>query len=262
MPVLHLSAVTRRWPGVVLALLLAACAGEQKPGVDGPGKVLKPSDVKDARPHPVNQSSYVNRPSYQVLGKSYYVMDSSVGYREKGYASWYGAKFHGRRTSTGEVYDMYKATAAHKTLPLPTFAEVTNLENGRKVIVKINDRGPFHSDRMIDLSYAAAVKLGMADQGTGRVEVRAITFEDDNPPRMVKVLEGPTFLQAGAFASKSSAKNLARVLEENDIDDVDVDREGGYYKVLIGPFKKAAEINSVASRIVELGYERPHRVRR
>ena len=112
--------------------------------------------------------------SYSVLGKQYSVMDSGHGYVEQGGASYYGKKFHGRRTSSGEVYDMYAFTAAHKTLPLPSYARVTNLDNGKSLVVKINDRGPFHPGRVIDLSYAAAVKLGYRDRGTARVEVRAL----------------------------------------------------------------------------------------
>ena len=112
--------------------------------------------------------------AYSVLGKSYKVMDSADGYVEEGGASYYGNKFHGRRTSNQEVYDMYAFTAAHKTLPLPSFARVTNLDNGKSVVVRVNDRGPFHEGRVIDLSYAAAVKLGIVARGTGRVEVRAL----------------------------------------------------------------------------------------
>ena len=110
-----------------------------------------------------------------MLGQRYYVQASSVGYRETGVASWYGPKFHGRSTSNGETYDMYAMTAAHKTLPLPTYAEVTNLNNGRSIIVKINDRGPFHENRIIDLSYTAAIKLDIVKKGTGLVEVKAIS---------------------------------------------------------------------------------------
>lgn len=119
-----------------------------------------------------------NRSPYSVLGKQYRVMDDVGGYVEKGTASYYGNKFHGRRTSNQEVYDMYAFTAAHKTLPLPSFARVTNLDNGESVIVRVNDRGPFHDGRVIDLSYAAAVKLGITQRGTGRVEVRALTPGD------------------------------------------------------------------------------------
>lgn len=115
---------------------------------------------------------------YSVLGKRYKVMDDPEGYVETGLASYYGKKFHGRRTSSQEVYDMYAFTAAHKTLPLPSFARVTNLDNGKSIVVRINDRGPFHAGRVIDLSYAAAVKLGYRDKGTARVEVRALTTAD------------------------------------------------------------------------------------
>ena len=119
-----------------------------------------------------------NRKTYSVLGKRYQVLDSAHGYAEDGLASYYGKKFHGRRTSNQEVYDMYAFTAAHKTLPLPSFARVTNLDNGRAIVVRVNDRGPFHAGRVIDLSYAAAVKLGYRDQGTARVRVEALTQAD------------------------------------------------------------------------------------
>jgi rare lipoprotein A len=118
--------------------------------------------------------------SYSVLGKRYQVLDSEHGYQEHGGASYYGKKFHGRRTSSGEVYDMYAFTAAHRSLPLPSYARVTNLDNGKSVVVRVNDRGPFHSNRIIDLSYAAAVKLGYREKGTARVEVRALTPGETN----------------------------------------------------------------------------------
>lgn len=115
-----------------------------------------------------------------VLGKSYRVLDEAKGYIKRGVASYYGTKFHGRLTSNREVYDMYAFTAAHKTLPLPSFALITNLDNGKSVVVRVNDRGPFHDDRLIDLSYAAAVKLGFTENGLANVEVRVLS-EDDNP---------------------------------------------------------------------------------
>lgn len=240
------------------ALLLAACGGDGPPRSDGPpGRRLDADEVKDAVPRPEPRSRYGNRPQYEVLGKTYTVMNSAAGYRERGTASWYGNKFHGRRTSSGEPFDMYKATAAHRNLPLPTYAEVTNLDNGRKVIVRINDRGPFHSERLIDLSYGAAVRLGMAELGTARVEVRAITF-DEQDHRLV----GDTWLQAGAFGSKDSARNLADHLERQGLGGVDVEREKGYYKVYVGPFDRVSELNAALGRIVELGYDRPHQVQR
>jgi rare lipoprotein A len=136
------------------------------PDVD---RIPEPDVVAEPR------SRYGNRSPYNVLGKRYTVRDSAEGYVERGTASYYGNKFHGRRTSNLEVYDMYAFTAAHKSLPLPSFARVTNLDNGRSVVVRVNDRGPFHGDRIIDLSYAAAVKLGYRDKGTARVEVRGLS---------------------------------------------------------------------------------------
>ncbi|MBN8262358.1 MAG: septal ring lytic transglycosylase RlpA family protein, partial [Xanthomonadales bacterium] len=132
----------------------------------------------DAIPEPevrAEPRSRTGNKSYSVLGKRYQVLDSEHGYVEEGGASYYGKKFHGRRTSSGEVYDMYAFSAAHKSLPLPSYARVTNLDNGKSVVVRVNDRGPFHSNRIIDLSYAAAVKLGYRERGTARVEVRALT---------------------------------------------------------------------------------------
>lgn len=136
----------------------------------------------DAIPEPevrAEPRSRTGNKSYSVLGKRYHVLDSAHGYDEEGLASYYGKKFHGRRTSNQEVYDMYAFTAAHKTLPLPSFARVTNLDNGRSIVVRVNDRGPFHAGRVIDLSYAAAVKLGYRDRGTARVRVEALTEDDE-----------------------------------------------------------------------------------
>ncbi len=127
------------------------------------------------------RSRYGNRATYSVLGKEYQVLDNAEGYVEQGLASYYGKKFHGRRTSNMEVYDMYAFTAAHKSLPLPSFASVTNLDTGESVVVRVNDRGPFHEGRIIDLSYAAAVKLGITRAGTGRVEVRALLPGETGP---------------------------------------------------------------------------------
>ena len=124
------------------------------------------------------RSRYGNRSTYSVLGKKYHVLDDAEGYVEQGLASYYGTKFHGRKTSNMEVYDMYAFSAAHKTLPLPSYARVTNLDNGTSVVVRVNDRGPFHKGRIIDLSYAAAIKLGITRAGTGRVEVRALVPGD------------------------------------------------------------------------------------
>ena len=157
------------------ALLIGGCGGSPKKagaGVDGG------SDMPDATPKVEPKSRYGNMKSYVVFGKTYYPKPSSRGYVERGIASWYGPKFHGRKTSSGEPYDMHQMTAAHKTLPLPTYARVTNLENGRSTIVRINDRGPFVGDRIIDLSFAAAKKLGVDKKGLASVEVASIDPRD------------------------------------------------------------------------------------
>ncbi|MTI75235.1 MAG: septal ring lytic transglycosylase RlpA family protein, partial [Stenotrophomonas sp.] len=159
-----------------------SAGGLYRPGV----KDSTPDYVPDVAciPEPVvsdePRSAIGNRSPYVVLGKEYRVMERVDDYVEQGTASYYGAKFHGRLTSNREVYDMYQFTAAHKTLPLPSFARVTNLDNGESVIVRVNDRGPFHDGRVIDLSYAAAVRLGITQRGTGRVEVRGLTPGSDN----------------------------------------------------------------------------------
>ena len=146
-----------------LALALAACGGgspDRHDGPDGPPtRGMSASDVRDAVPRYEPRSPYGNGPVYEVLGKRYTVMPSSKGYQERGVASWYGTKFHGNLTSNREVYDMYQMTAAHKTLPLPTYVRVRNLRNDKSVVVRVNDRGPFVHNRIIDLSYAAAMKL-------------------------------------------------------------------------------------------------------
>ena len=158
--------------------------GLYKPGVrdSTPDYVPRVECIPEPVVTAVPRSPVGNRSPYTVLGKQYRVMDKPQGYVEQGLASYYGNKFHGRRTSNQEVYDMYAFTAAHKTLPLPSFARVTNLDNGRSVVVRVNDRGPFHDGRVIDLSYAAAVKLDIVTRGTGRVEVRALSPEDMAAP--------------------------------------------------------------------------------
>jgi len=245
-------------------LLLAACAGDKKKetgGGDGPSsRHMNAADIHDAVPKNEPLARYGNHSPYTVLGKTYTVLPSSKGYHERGIASWYGSKFHGRRTSSGELYDMHLATAAHKSLPLPTYAEVTNLDNGRKMIVKINDRGPFHEGRIIDLSYAAAIKLGVDKTGTARIDVRAIDVKTSKRSS-VKVADG-TFLQVGAFSKRKTANDLAGKMVAAQLKPVSVQKSRGLYKVWIGPYASEAEIEASARRVVELGYERPHKVSR
>ena len=260
----------------LLCLLLISCSGEQKkqpePG-DGPSTLnLKAADVADAVPRAESLARYGNHSPYEVFGKKYKVMQSNQGYHEQGVASWYGSKFHGRRTSSGEPYDMHLATAAHKSLPLPTYAEVTNLDNGRKVIVKINDRGPFKNGRLIDMSYGAALRLDMISTGTARVDVRVIDVSTESEEQAVvysgvaddasSVDNHETWLQAGAYGRLDGAEQLAVQLEQANVSPVTIHTSGDLFRVWLGPYMSAIELESVIARVIELGFERPHKVRR
>ncbi len=266
--------------GLILAglfcLLLISCSGEQKkqpePG-DGPSTLdLKATDVADAVPRAEPLARYGNHSPYEVFGKKYKVMPSNKGYHEQGVASWYGSKFHGRRTSSGEPYDMHLATAAHKSLPLPTYAEVTNLDNGRKVIVKINDRGPFKNGRIIDMSYGAALRLDMISTGTARVDVRVIDVSAESEEQAVAYTgvaddassenNHETWLQAGAYGRLDGAEQLAVQLEQANVSPVTIHNSGDLFRVWLGPYMSTIELESVIARVIELGFERPHKVRR
>ena len=173
----------RRLTALLAAVaVLGGCAGTAvRDG--GPDRAMDFSHVPDAVPKYERRTRAGNPPSYVVNGRRYRLLDSPEGYVKRGIASWYGTKFHGRKTSLGERYDMYAMTAAHKTLPIPSYVRVRNLRNGREVVVRVNDRGPFHENRIIDLSYAAASKLGIAQTGTGLVEVRTVTPESERRRR-------------------------------------------------------------------------------
>ncbi|MGB5576444.1 MAG: septal ring lytic transglycosylase RlpA family protein, partial [Woeseiaceae bacterium] len=170
---------TRLLLTAIVSLFVAACGSGNLRG-DGPprsGSTRVDGLPGDATPRREARSRYGNGPVYEVLGKRYRVMPSSRGYQERGVASWYGRKFHGNLTSNREVYDMHEMTAAHKTLPLPTYVRVRNLQNDKSIVVRVNDRGPFVHNRIIDLSYAAAARLDMLRDGTSLVEVTAINFD-------------------------------------------------------------------------------------
>lgn len=258
----------------LLAATFSGCSTHSpfEPSDTAPHNPLDVSDIPDAVPRQEPPSRYGNPDSYVVYGKRYHTLDSSKGYVERGQASWYGTKFHGKRTSSGEPYDLYAMTAAHKTLPLPTYVEVTNLDNGRSVIVKVNDRGPFHGDRIIDLSYAAAVKLGFMSKGTGRVEVRAI---DPGKPASPALAAAPApvpasqsaagqpqtsqtlYLQVGAFSSQDNAERLRREIQQQEVGTVRiVEAESGngrLYKVQVGPLSGNSEADQVARSLKSLG---------
>lgn len=234
----------------------------------GPTRAPDVSNVPNAVPRDEPKSKYGNPAHYDVLGKRYYTLNSSKGYNEKGVASWYGKKFHGRRTSSGETYDMYAMTAAHKTLPLPTYVEVTNLVNGRKIIVRVNDRGPFHDNRLIDLSYTAAKKLAIVSQGTGTVRVRAITKNNHYTTSSTPVTDAHDnsytglYLQVGAFSTSVSAEQLKAKLQRQIGDAILIvplkKPEGNLYRVRVGPLANVEYGDSLARQLVDLGFYDAH----
>jgi rare lipoprotein A len=248
-----------------------------------------PDSVPDAMPRIEPRSRYGNPPFYDVFGKRYYVLSSSVGYWERGVASWYGPGFHKVRTSTGEPYDMYGMTAAHKTLPLPAYVRVTNLQNGRSIVVRVNDRGPFVGNRIIDLSYTAAAKLDMLRNGTALVEVRAIDPSTPLPvvasatppaaapgaqaaavalapattaPGAAPAAGAPLFIQAGAFSDPANAQHLADKLRGGSFGKVFVrdDQIAGrrMYRVRIGPVPDVAEFDRVVAALERAGIDDAH----
>lgn len=213
--------------------VLHADAKHEQEVQDGAPKGPLPTFFSAIKPKLEPLSRYGNPATYQVAGRRYAVMNSAKGYKQRGLASWYGTKFHSHRTSSGEHYDMYALTAAHKTLPLPTYVRVKNLDNGRVAIVKVNDRGPFHSGRIIDLSYGAAAKLGVFPKGTARVEIEAISVKG---AQVKYFAPSRYFIQVGAFATMRTANLLRRQIARTSKLPVFVKREKNQYLVRIGPF--------------------------
>ncbi len=303
-----------------LVLLLAACAGHKPRPAPAPasgprgaslppdtsrpqseryrqnqdnGPAAPPIDVSKI-PEPVPKveprSRYGNKSTYSVLGKTYTLLPDASGYVERGIASWYGNKFHGYMTSSFEPYDMYAFSAAHKTLPLPSYARVTNLDNGKSVVVRINDRGPFHENRIIDLSYAAAVKIGVWPKGTGVVEVRAIDPAQPNlppartaglppvsaPPRAVAAAPSARpalplsasamagtriYLQLGAFGERDNAERAAANAKRAGIDRVGIESVAvagrTVHRVRVGPLADVDAADALTARIERLGLGAP-----
>ena len=237
-----------------------------------PNREIDIASIPEVIPEPINRTGAGNRSPYTVLGKSYTVMPTEVGYKETGVASWYGEKFHGHKTSNGEIFDMYQASAAHKSLPIPSFLNVTNLDNNRSIVVRVNDRGPFHGDRIIDLSYAAAVKLGFADRGTARVQLDAITPSADRPRvtnsetigrSNIPVSDG-AYLQVGAFSDLNSARSLTsslQVLTDKPVFIRSVNSDGKrLHRVRIGPLHNGAELSRIKDAIVAANLGSPYTV--
>jgi len=235
------------------------------PGADTPANLER---IPDAVPHNEPLHRYANRP-YTVLGKNYKPLTVTGSYKERGVASWYGKKFHGQKTSIGEIYDMYGMTAAHTTLPIPSYARVTNLANHKSVIVRINDRGPFMHERIIDLSYTAAARLGIIGNGQGQVEVESLSADDNAPATISPIYKEPiqvsplpsdnppsasgkVYLQLGAFSSQSGAEDFLSSMRAKLGDSgkqLSLSHNNGMVKVRMGPYASADTARTTALKL-------------
>jgi rare lipoprotein A len=273
-------------PSIAL-LLLAACAAPRRPApTPAPAPTLTPpanvAGVPEAVPRAEPRSASGNPPFYEVAGHRYIVLASAAGYRERGVASWYGPDFHGLKTATGERYDMFAMTAAHKTLPIPCYARVTNLSNGRSVVVRINDRGPFVATRIIDLSYTAASRLDMIRNGTAFVDVEVISPASPQPgtelpvttqvasaasvgvsnvppvmPPPAPVAAGHFYIQVGAFSQADNAQRVARKLRDAGLEHVFTlapAADQTLQRVRIGPIASVQQFDTLIARLSALGY--------
>jgi len=263
------SRAARTCAALLLLGLLSACGASSPPRAAGDSRAAAPVPTAVAP-----RSDRGNPPFYDVLGKRYHVLPSSLGYVERGIASWYGRDFHGLSTSSGEVYDMNAMTAAHTTLPLPTWVEVTNLANGKSVVVKVNDRGPFVANRLIDLSYAAATALDIVRDGTARVEVRAIAppSGSQREPTFAAAAPAPSalvvapalvpradlmFVQVAAFSQADNAARLVARLRasgfSNPVVVTEPDGRRVLHRVRLGPIRDAGEFDELSARLLAIG---------
>lgn len=231
---------------------------------NGPSEDIDLSHIPDAVPRKEARTIAGNKNPYTVLGKTYHLIKDETSYKERGYASWYGNKFNGFKTSNGEIYDMYAMTAAHKTLPIPSYVRVTNVVNGKTVVVRVNDRGPFHTGRIIDLSYAAAQRIGIHKVGTGLVDVE-IVLPNDQPsiPRRTEAqsnfndpsLPPNTFLQLAAFSTLASAKEFSASVATQLTQIPVIHSETSpkeIHRVRLGPFKTTAELQNARDQLAKM----------
>jgi len=255
----------------VLAGVLISCGGNNTKE-DGPGSGRIPDLPGDAVARPEPRSKHGNGrdlgkgPQYEVLNKTYTVMPSSAGYQERGVASWYGKKFHGNLTSNREVYDMYSMTAAHKTLPLPTYVRVRNLRNDKVIVVRVNDRGPFVHNRIIDLSYSAALKLDMIRDGTGQTSTdrpTRISTPALPPATPANLVESKrVFVQVGAFGDRDNAARRLATLSQSGIADAfiheDTSTRPSLYRVRVGPVAGVNRYDRLVEDLEGLGIKDPY----
>lgn len=225
--------------------------------LDGPPSLaIDPNTIPDIMPRPEPLSRRGNHRRYRVFGRWYKTLRSAKNYHARGIASWYGRKFHNRKTANGEIYDMYAMTAAHKSLPLPTYLRVTNLDNNKQVIVRVNDRGPFHDDRLIDLSYAAALKLGVVNNGTAHVELTAIDPNDMHADPLEP--EQNLILQVGAFNSYENAQQVAQAVADLTQHVVNIEQGRSkaslMYYVKLGPLEKSETYDDIQAQLYDAGY--------
>ncbi len=262
---------------LLIGTLLAGCgSNDVRDGGPESGSASIPNLPGDAIPRPEPRSRYGNGPVYEVFGERYVVMNNSNGFKEQGVASWYGKKFHNKMTSMQEPYDMYAMTAAHKTLPLPSYVRVRNLSNNKSVVVRVNDRGPFVGNRIIDLSYSAALKLDIVRDGTSLVEIEAIGFDGpsgDKPvrrsttpmstaPRPATENTNKVFVQVGAFGSRENADRRLGELKAGGVGRAFVIKDKAskpaLYRVRIGPIKDVVQYDVLVEELENLGISDPY----
>lgn len=256
----------------IFSFVMVGCVSHQsdlyRPDIQdgGPDKHVDVSNIEEVIPVAEPRTAAGNKSPYTILGKTYRVITSPENYSEDGVSSWYGTKFHGRNTSNGEIYDMYALTAAHKTLPIPSYVKVTNLGNSKSVVVRINDRGPFHGNRIIDLSYAAAKKLEFANKGTASVRVEYIIPAKGQSVQRPSASAGHkipknAYLQLGAFQEINAAETLKRKVSTLTNYPVNLYREvdsNGLIKVRTGPIKDNFDLVQLKQELITLGLANPY----
>ena len=285
--------MTRHFLTSAAILMLAACSSVSQPPAGQSGRVattqsdrysiqqdrapsvpLNPALIRDVVPQPVVRTAAGNRSPYTINGRTYRVMASEEGFQQTGLASWYGEKFHGHQTSNGEVFDMYQISAAHTRLPIPSYVRVTNLENQRSIIARVNDRGPFHDDRIIDLSYAAAYRLGFHNQGTALVHVEAIVPGQQSvilasapaasTTTSPAAVDNGRYLQAGAFSDLGAAQRLSdrlRAMTSRPVFIRSIEAAAtrqSLHRVRVGPIADNREIQDITDMMRAAGLEDPY----